>query len=242
VITAAEQPEVLQVIEAVAQEHRAPLVRVIGAAAPLPQSALLGAHQKINAALARATVQVLQKQIPVSDAAAQRGLDAVHWPGRLQLLTRPSGQGFLLDGAHNVAGVEVLRAAWLQYFPTAPATLILGMLGDKDWQSMCQRLAPLATRILLVPVSSERTAVPQRLAEVCRTANPEAQTKACANLEAALQETTPDDFVVVAGSLYLIGAVLALLDPEFRDAGDERVLNEWGGTTKTTAARAAKSV
>jgi dihydrofolate synthase/folylpolyglutamate synthase len=157
-------------------------------------------------------------------------LETVRWPGRLQLLTRPGGQRVLLDGAHNVAGGEVLRTAWQQYFSNSPATLILGMLGDKDWPSMCRILAPLATRILLVPVGSERTAHPQQLAAACRAANPNAQTKACAHLEAALQETTQDDFVVVAGSLYLIGAALALLDPEFHDAGDERALNEWGGT------------
>ncbi len=229
VITAAEQPEVLQVIEAVAQEHRAPLSRVTSDAARLSQSALLGVHQRVNAALALAAVQVLRKQIPVSDAAAQRGLDTVHWPGRLQLLTRPNGQRFLLDGAHNVAGVEALRAALRQNHPTLPPTLILGILGDKDWRAMCQMLAPLAARIFLVPVNSERTMQPQKLAEVCRDANPKAAVQSCAMLAEALHEAEQDSFVVVAGSLYLIGAALALLDPEFRDAGDEHALNEWSG-------------
>jgi dihydrofolate synthase/folylpolyglutamate synthase len=229
VITAAEQPEVLRVIEAIAQEQRAPLSRVTGDTAQLPQSALLGAHQSINAALALAAVQVLQHQIPVRDAAVQRGLDTVHWPGRLQLLARPNGQRFLLDGAHNTAGVEVLRAALRQHYPTVPPTLILGILGDKEWRTMCQILAPLAARILLVPVRSERTTPPQELAEVCRGANPHATVKSCASLADALQESARDSFVVIAGSLYLIGAALALLDPEFRDAGDEHTLNEWGG-------------
>lgn len=230
VITAAEQPEVLQVIEAVAREQGAPLSRVFGGPSPLPQSALLGTHQKINAALARATVQVLRPQLPVSDAAMQRGLEAVRWPGRLQWLKSSNGQSVLLDGAHNVAGAETLRAALLQSDSRTKPTLILGILGDKDWRAMCQLLAPLAARILLVPVSSERTMQPQELAAACREANSQAVVQSCPTLAEALRAAEPDSFVVIAGSLYLIGAALALLDPEFSGAGDERALNEWSGS------------
>ena len=101
---------------------------------------------------------------------------------------------------------------------------------------MCQMLSPLATRILLVPVRSERTALPQELAEVCRGANPRATVKCCLSLSEALHESVSDPFVVIAGSLYLVGAALALLDSEFRDAGDERELNEWSGTKLPTLA------
>ncbi len=230
VITTAEQPEVLQVIAAVALEQRAPFIRGASEPSALPQSALLGAHQKTNAALALATVQLLQAQLPVSAIAIQRGLETVHWPGRLQQLTRPNGQRFLLDGAHNVAGAETLRAALLQSDSRTKPSLILGILGDKDWRVMCQILAPLAARILLVPVSSERTMQPQELAAACREANPQAILQCCPTLPEALRAAEPDALVVIAGSLYLIGAALALLDPEFREAGDERALNEWSGS------------
>ena len=70
-------------------------------AARLP---LLGEHQKINAALALATVEILQKQIPVTGEKIRAGLASVNWPGRLQLIQMPNGQKILLDGAHNVAG------------------------------------------------------------------------------------------------------------------------------------------
>jgi len=120
------------------------------------------------------------------------------------------------------------------YSATTP-TLILGILGDKEWRAMCQILAPLAARILLVPVCSERTTQPQELAEVCRSVNPHAAVKSCASLPEALQESASDPFLVIAGSLYLIGAALALLDPEFRDARDEHALNEWRGTKSPDA-------
>lgn len=229
VITAAEQAEVLQVIETVAHTNHAPLARASRSDANLAHPALLGTHQQCNAAVAVATVQALQNKIPVSAAAIKSGLETVSWPGRLQLLTRPAGRRVLLDGAHNTAGAEVLRLALAQNFPALKPTLLLGILGDKDWRAMCEILAPLAGRILLVPVSSERTAAPQQLAEVCRAANPRVDVQSCSSLTDALQASAEDSFVVIAGSLYLIGAALALLDPEFRGAGDERALNEWSG-------------
>ena len=88
---------------------------------------MLGEHQKINAALALATVEILQKQIPVKDEAIRAGLASVDWPGRLQLFTRESGQQILLDGAHNVAGGKALREALEKSFPAPKRTLVLGV-------------------------------------------------------------------------------------------------------------------
>src|SRR5947207_2498599 len=137
-----------------------------------PALSLLGEHQRRNAALAVATVQALQNMISVSDEAMRSGLETVQWPGRLQLVTTASGQTFLLDGAHNAAGAVALReavcnAAIQRAIPdrssvanavrdlcrlVACSTLILGVLEDKDWPQICAALAPLAGRILLVPV------------------------------------------------------------------------------------------
>jgi len=76
---------------------------------------------------------------------------------------------------------------------------------------MCQILAPLARRILLVPVHSERTAEPHGLGEACRSANPNAKVEEFASLQAALAATAQEPFVTVAGSLYLIGEAMELL-------------------------------
>ena len=232
-VTTERDVEALGVIEKVAQENNAPLTRVeFNPASSLqPPASLSGPHQQTNAALAIATTEVLRSIIPVSEEQIAAGLAKVKWPGRLQLITRPSGQRILLDGAHNIAGVETLLAA----LPDGAPTLILGMLDDKDWRVMCGMLAPLAKRILLVPVDSARTAKPIELAAACRAANPQADVRCAENLPGALANAANDAFVVIAGSLYLIGAALALLDPDFKDVGDERNLNEWSGTAKTTS-------
>jgi len=256
VVTATDEPEALAAIEKEAQGKKAPLTTVAAdgnppvtkfaalfrdaATLPLP-----GQHQKTNAALALATIEILQKQIPVTDEAIREGLAGVNWPGRLQLIQRPDGQKILLDGAHNVAGAKVLREALKGAPASGPAnqrnnskhagsetgaprefTLILGVLQDKDWRHICETLAPLAGRIFTVPVASERTADANELAAACGDANPSADIAACASLEKALKKSRADAFVVIAGSLYLVGEALELLGLS-PAAESERGLNEW---------------
>ncbi len=239
VVTTERGAEALGVVERVARENNSPLTRVESTPSTIlpPSSSLSGSHQRTNSALARATVEILRETIPVSDAQIAAGLAQVKWLGRLQLITRQNGQQVLLDGAHNIAGVQTLRAALEQNFKRTDRTLILGMLGDKDWQVMCDMLAPLASRIMLVPVDSARTATPEELAVVCRAANPQAEIHCIKTLSVALESAAEDAFVVIAGSLYLIGAALALLYPEFSGSGDERGLNEWGGGQKSNSPR-----
>jgi dihydrofolate synthase/folylpolyglutamate synthase len=232
VITAADEPEALAVIEKTARGKSAPLIKVarasrLHAAAGTAALPLPGDHQRLNAALALAVVEALQSKIPASDPAIRTGLETVNWPGRLQLVTRSSGQKILLDGAHNVAGAKVLRQALEKHFGGTGRTLVLGVLQDKDWRHICETLAPLAARILTVPVSSERTADARELAAACRAVNSTAEIVACDSLREALGKIASDDFVVVTGSLYLVGEALESfgLSPA---TSDERALNEWG--------------
>jgi dihydrofolate synthase/folylpolyglutamate synthase len=231
VLTATDEPEALAVIEQTAREKNAPLVNVaqasrLHAAAETAALPLLGEHQRTNAALGLATVEILQKQIPVPEAKIRAGLAKVDWPGRLQVVTRPSGGKLLLDGAHNVAGAKVLREALEKNFSAEKCTLIFGVLQDKDWRHICEMLTPLAARIFTVPVASERSANAHELAAAYRAANPNAEVIACDSLSDALTETTADEFSLVTGSLYLVGEALELLGLSPANGG-ERALNEW---------------
>jgi dihydrofolate synthase/folylpolyglutamate synthase len=216
VITATDSPEAFRVIEETSRRQNAPLIVVDP---NKPETALLneielpllGRHQRLNADLALATVRALRDQIVVSDEYIRTGLSSVQWPGRLQLVTRPSGQKILLDGAHNVAGAEILVAALREYFPSAKATFILGVLRDKDWTRICEIFGAYAARMLLVPVPSERSASPHELAEVCRRANGGQEALECDSLKQALAAAARDEFVVVAGSLYLAGEAIEQL-------------------------------
>lgn len=237
VFTTTDQPEALRVIKDTARQRNAPLT-VVSPSTPRSshlvddawldsfELPLLGEHQRLNAALAVATVRALADRIPVSEGALRAGVSNVQWPGRLQLVERPSGQKILLDGAHNPAGAEILVASLQRHFRSG-FTLVLGVLSDKDWRRMCEILAPSARRILLVPVPSERSAVPQELAEACRRVNPQAQMEEHRCLSDALATSDKDPLVVIAGSLYLVGEAMELLGLSPANFRPERELNEW---------------
>ena len=238
VATAADASEALSVIKTIALENRARLV-IVGQASrqspfetnnletgATPVLRLLGDHQKLNAALALATVEILQPKFPVAPEKIRAGLADVNWPGRLQLIQTSGGQKILLDGAHNVAGAEALRATLEKKFADTRPVLIFGALADKNWPDICRILAPLAAKIFTVPVASERTADAHALAAQFHSANPAAKAAAFHNLAGALNANENEPFVVITGSLYLVGEALERLGLSPADGG-ERGLNEW---------------
>jgi len=232
VITAAEPGRGLEVIANVAQQMDSLLTAIDlndarGALLDAARLPLLGEHQRLNAAVAIATVRAVGTQIPVAQEAILAGLSRVQWPGRMQLASTLGGQTVLLDGAHNIPSAEALAAAFRQQFPTAQPAMIFGVLADKDWRPLAETLAPLARRILLVPVNSERTLPPFELLPACRSANPSATVEVCASLSDALARSKAEPFLLITGSLYLIGEAMERLQLLPAPPADERGLNEW---------------
>lgn len=237
VITAATAPEALEIIRRTAREKAAPLAEVTGLDLrdPFVQKVRLplqGEHQRWNAAVALATVRALERELPVSHQHIIDGLERVDWPGRQQVVTRGSTR-FLLDGAHNPDGAAALRATLQTSFAGEEITLVMGLFEDKDWRGMCEELVPLAGRVLLVPVQSERSVKPERVREFCEGVPGKRQVSAERSLAAALHASEGDRIVVVAGSLHLVGEAMELLGLS-ASARNERELNEWD------AARARK--
>ncbi len=105
--------------------------------------------------------------------------------------------------------------------------MIFGVLADKDWRSIAEILAPLASRLLLVPVKSERALPPTDLVPPCRAANAAASIEVCESLSVALARSQEDPFLLITGSLYLIGEAMELLQLLPTPPADERGLNEW---------------
>ncbi|MEI8289082.1 MAG: folylpolyglutamate synthase/dihydrofolate synthase family protein [Verrucomicrobiota bacterium] len=232
VVTTTAAPEALEVIGNIARRENAPLIKAAPPsrlrAAETAKLPLMGEHQKTNAALALATVEALQRHIPVSADNVREGFAKVNWPGRLQLIRQPAGRKVLLDGAHNLAGAETLRATLEKDFAGTRPVLIFGALADKDWPDICRLLAPLAEKIVTVPVASERTADPIAVARMFCAASSKSVVASFQNLPAALNACREDPFLVITGSLYLIGEALEQFG--FSPAeGRERGLNDWRG-------------
>ncbi len=184
----------------------------------LPQPALRGAHQIDNAATALACAHYLG----IGAAAMATGLQTVRWPGRLQKLTRgpmlsaltarlPEADVYL-DGGHNEAAAHIL-ADWLLAQKPRPVHVVLAMLASKAHDPYLAALARVQAagrnlHIHAVPIADNENALaPQDLVAAARQAGCAAT--AHDNPAAALATISePDALVLIAGSLYLAGAVL----------------------------------
>lgn len=172
---------------------------------------LLGDHQRENAAVAIQAFRVLQAQDGrFTEEALREALRETVWPGRFEAMDIGRVR-IRIDGAHNPAGIAALRTALDDYFPEDRRVFLLGILRDKDIDTMLRTLLRLEDRVMLTRPDSERAADPRELAtkataqEVRVKANPE---KALAE---ALTMVSDDSLLVVTGSLYLVGRIRALL-------------------------------
>jgi dihydrofolate synthase/folylpolyglutamate synthase len=153
----------------------------------------------------------LGARIGAPPEAIERGLRDVRWPGRLERIESARFGGptrrFMLDAAHNPDGAEAL-ARHLRGTPPADIVLVFGTLGDKDWKTMLDVLAPAArARIYVAPQGGSRPAIDPALL-VARHDGVTAPGVAAA-LERA--SVAAPSLVVVAGSLVLVGEARALL-------------------------------
>ena len=124
---------------------------------------LLGAHQLKNAAVALETISVLRKagwEIP--DEAVVQGMDATRWPGRFEVLQ--DNPLVIVDGAHNPQGIESLIAAVKEYLPGQHIVCVTGVLADKDWKPMMDRLKTVVSDFVAVTPDSPRALGNVRLA------------------------------------------------------------------------------
>ncbi|MCK0206916.1 bifunctional folylpolyglutamate synthase/dihydrofolate synthase [Starkeya koreensis] len=186
----------------------------------LPRPRLVGPHQIGNAGLAIEALRVADLGLPA--AAFEEGMRAAQWPARLQRLgpgplvaRAPEGVDVWLDGGHNAAGGQAIAAALadLEDRVSRPLVLIVGMLGNKDADAFLTPFAGLARELIAVPVPGEhKGAAPEALAAIARAYGLDAST--APDVPAALDGLSafpvdPPPRVLIAGSLYLAGAVLA---------------------------------
>jgi dihydrofolate synthase/folylpolyglutamate synthase len=242
-VTGAEG-EALKIIRSRAQRVGAPLTAVVpapiidwdrdGLTVELPRLGrtrvgLRGRHQAANVAVADAVLDALDDAGIASapDDARRDGYAAAVWPGRLELVSR-DGVDILLDGAHNPAGAAALAQAIDDLRPhltPGPLTLVMAAMADKDVDGIIDALAGaaamLGATVIATTVDAARAMSSDDLAARWRARAPRvADVKAARDpikaLEGAIARGAT---VVVAGSLYLVGAIRGHLvdDPELRD-------------------------
>ena len=193
----------------------------------LPLPALLGQHQIGNAGTAVAAALRLRWPAignkAVEQGAIEQGLRQVRWPARMQRLddgplTRLLGPGseLWLDGGHNPAGGQVIAQTLAELEERAPKELsiVAGMMRNKDAGSFLEHFRGLARRVMTVPIpaSPEAAYAPDELAGLAASIGLEA--RPADGVDAAISSLqgpdAPPQRILICGSLYLAGHVLAL--------------------------------
>ena len=225
-VTAAKQKQVLEVLSSVCLERRAKLY-CLGSDIkikkqkdgllsyhglnrnlknlPLP---LRGRHQFSNAALALAAVELCCKNgFQIDDEAISRGLASTQWNARLEVLQ--NNPLFLLDGAHNPAGMRVLCQALKKDYSYRRLIFIFGALADKNYREMLRIIVSLSPKIIITQLKSPRAVLVADLERVLsKRGYPVIVTENVGNaIERALAIASRNDLICAAGSLYLAGEV-----------------------------------
>ena len=178
---------------------------------PLP--ALAGDHQVENAALAAACARLLPG-FDIGDAAIAEGLRSARWPGRLQRVPWPGlagGWEFWVDGGHNeAAAIALARVA--EGWADRPLDLVVGMLNTRPPVDFLRPLAPFARRVATVPIPGQAaSAAPEDIRAAADSLGIACETDA--GVDAAITRLTEGvgrpGRILVCGSLYLVGDVLA---------------------------------
>jgi dihydrofolate synthase/folylpolyglutamate synthase len=203
-------PVAQRAVRAVAARRGARVVEAAARALPRGLDLLPGAHQRDNARVASALLGEARRvglRFPLS--VAQRGMSGARWPGRLQWIAgRPP---LLLDGAHNVDGARALAA---HVATRGPFVLVFGAMADKDVEAISALLFPLARHLVITRAPGERAAGPEEIARRAGAAARDARRVASPGRALAVARglaARVDGYVLVAGSLYLVGDVLRRL-------------------------------
>ena len=166
------------------------------------RTALAGDHQMVNAAVALKLVSLLPQQLRVSEAAMREGLSRARNRGRMEWLA----PDLLVDGAHNLDGAQVLAGYLKRLRRDRPRTLLLGAGYDKDVRAVAAVIAPNVDRVFTTTCAHPRARSPYEVARELEGLNVPV-TPAGAIEDALEVARNGRDLVVVAGSLFLVGAV-----------------------------------
>ena len=187
----------------------------------LPAPRLYGRHQFENAGVAIAALRAVGG-LKIPPGAFEVGIAKADWPARMQRLAQgrlaalcPPGSELWLDGGHNTEGGRAVANALadLEERVSRPLVLVIGMLSTKDCENFLGNFAGLARRVVAVPVPHQEKSFPADvIAEAARAVGIPAQS--AGDLETALEAIgrfglEPAPRILIAGSLYLAGAVLS---------------------------------
>ncbi len=170
---------------------------------------LVGVHQVYNACMAIGVIEILKqhRNININDEAILNGLSNTKWPGRFEVLKE--NPLIIIDGAHNTHGAAALKKSIESLLEDYKITFVIGMLKDKEVHGVLKDIIPLMNKIIATTPNNPRAMKAKDLAY--KLEGFEKEVYANENIKDALnmavEMTKPNEAIVVAGSLYMIGEV-----------------------------------
>ncbi|WP_413360819.1 folylpolyglutamate synthase/dihydrofolate synthase family protein [Robertmurraya sp. 2P01SA] len=227
ILTAAKQPEALNVIKEKATEMDAPIYRLgekfsienhhsleNGERFSLQTSkryfesleiTMLGQHQTENAALAVEAAILLADSYLITEEHIRHGLKKAYWPGRFEVIsTEPL---VVLDGAHNEEGIDTLVAELTRRFPRWKKRLIFAALGDKKVNQMIKKLDSVAHTITFVSFEFPRAASAEKLYAISSLDKKRAESDWKKAIREEIHTLEENEMLVITGSLYFLSEV-----------------------------------
>lgn len=175
---------------------------------------LIGDHQVNNSILALSAIDFLKetKGLNITEEDIRKGLTNTKWPGRIEkIMEKPI---FIIDGAHNEDGARSLAKAIDKNFNGKKATLLIGMLEDKDIDGVLEILMPYFNKVITTTPDNPRAIDSEKLKDKISKYVDNIVSKPSIEeaVEYTLKNSSEDDIVISAGSLYMIGTVRTLVN------------------------------
>jgi dihydrofolate synthase/folylpolyglutamate synthase len=165
---------------------------------------MIGKHQAGNAAITMATLETLQMNgIYITDDAINEAFEKTKNPGRMEIIgIKPM---ILLDGAHNVAGMNFLKTAIEENFVYENLIIIFGILKDKNIQDILDIITPIADIIIATKSQSIRAFDPLLFREMAGKKEVVVKEKIHDAIKYAKKIANHNDMICITGSLYTVG-------------------------------------
>lgn len=237
VVTSAEAPEALEVIERKAEElgcmyfetRHVPYtvksqdlggsvfdVNIQGVTYENLEISMLGEHQIKNAICALAALSIIEERGDVSlhRDDIYKGFKAAKQIGRLEVMSaQEKVPVVIIDGAHNPDGAASLRKAMKEYMPDKKILMVTGMLADKDTESILREFTAITDRFIATEPENPRKLDSESLKDKIEAMGASCESISdCREAVKAAEERGKDfDAILYAGSLYMIGAIRGLL-------------------------------
>lgn len=174
---------------------------------------LLGEHQILNGVLALKAVEILFKEENkrINDISIEKGFEKAVWPGRLEILNREPL--IIIDGAHNIDGIKMLKNNINKYFKFKKLYLIIGILADKQVKEMLDIILDGAYEVVALTPNSSRAELAEELKKEIEEYNIKVESYESyeEGFKSVYKVAGKEDLILATGSLYMIGEIRGII-------------------------------